>query len=324
LRRADTRGVKPLDPRRNCPNGSRRRFRGAGDGRLVAHGRPQPAAGPTSPDRRRRCAREPCSRSCRATVRTSDGLPPRHRRLRIPSAPRSPVPGREPRARSRGGEPSSFRQVPEADLVPEPVRFGDLPSFALGGLPLPGLSSAANRVRARRRRRHAAGDPATPHGRPRRAQARDTPRGRGHSRSSRSRSAAGSSKPSLSQSGRPSAPTSRRRVVNSVFVSFVVKLVSGISAEVSGEAVRASCRPCRLKYRRSARRPPHSRPNRVIRGRSCRRRAAAVPRSFQVWASGMLCKWPRTGKPRLAGLFLVGGTGLEPVTPSLSSWCSPN
>ena len=25
-----------------------------------------------------------------------------------------------------------------------------------------------------------------------------------------------------------------------------------------------------------------------------------------------------------AGLSLVGGTGLEPVTPSLSSWCSPN
>ena len=27
---------------------------------------------------------------------------------------------------------------------------------------------------------------------------------------------------------------------------------------------------------------------------------------------------------RFAGLLRVGGTGLEPVTPSLSSWCSPN
>ena len=31
----------------------------------------------------------------------------------------------------------------------------------------------------------------------------------------------------------------------------------------------------------------------------------------------------RHGNP-LCGAFLVGGTGLEPVTPSLSSWCSPN
>ena len=29
-------------------------------------------------------------------------------------------------------------------------------------------------------------------------------------------------------------------------------------------------------------------------------------------------------KPRLSGVFFMGGTGLEPVTPSLSSWCSPN
>ncbi len=29
-------------------------------------------------------------------------------------------------------------------------------------------------------------------------------------------------------------------------------------------------------------------------------------------------------KPACAGLLQVGGTGLEPVTPSLSSWCSPN
>jgi hypothetical protein len=29
-------------------------------------------------------------------------------------------------------------------------------------------------------------------------------------------------------------------------------------------------------------------------------------------------------KARLSGLLEVGGTGLEPVTPSLSSWCSPN
>ena len=29
-------------------------------------------------------------------------------------------------------------------------------------------------------------------------------------------------------------------------------------------------------------------------------------------------------KPRLSGAFEMGGTGLEPVTPSLSSWCSPN
>jgi hypothetical protein len=28
--------------------------------------------------------------------------------------------------------------------------------------------------------------------------------------------------------------------------------------------------------------------------------------------------------PRCAGASQVGGTGLEPVTPSLSSWCSPN
>ena len=28
--------------------------------------------------------------------------------------------------------------------------------------------------------------------------------------------------------------------------------------------------------------------------------------------------------PAFAGLSEVGGTGLEPVTPSLSSWCSPN
>ena len=28
--------------------------------------------------------------------------------------------------------------------------------------------------------------------------------------------------------------------------------------------------------------------------------------------------------PARAGLSEVGGTGLEPVTPSLSSWCSPN
>jgi hypothetical protein len=25
-----------------------------------------------------------------------------------------------------------------------------------------------------------------------------------------------------------------------------------------------------------------------------------------------------------AGINAMGGTGLEPVTPSLSSWCSPN
>ena len=29
-------------------------------------------------------------------------------------------------------------------------------------------------------------------------------------------------------------------------------------------------------------------------------------------------------RPAFAGLSRVGGTGLEPVTPSLSSWCSPN
>ena len=29
-------------------------------------------------------------------------------------------------------------------------------------------------------------------------------------------------------------------------------------------------------------------------------------------------------KALLPGLFVMGGTGLEPVTPSLSSWCSPN
>jgi hypothetical protein len=29
-------------------------------------------------------------------------------------------------------------------------------------------------------------------------------------------------------------------------------------------------------------------------------------------------------KPAFARLFEMGGTGLEPVTPSLSSWCSPN
>jgi hypothetical protein len=33
---------------------------------------------------------------------------------------------------------------------------------------------------------------------------------------------------------------------------------------------------------------------------------------------------PENEKPRYAGLSCVGGTGLEPVTPSLSSWCSPN
>jgi hypothetical protein len=31
-----------------------------------------------------------------------------------------------------------------------------------------------------------------------------------------------------------------------------------------------------------------------------------------------------TKTPRLRGFREVGGTGLEPVTPSLSSWCSPN
>jgi hypothetical protein len=31
-----------------------------------------------------------------------------------------------------------------------------------------------------------------------------------------------------------------------------------------------------------------------------------------------------TKPPHLRGLLMVGGTGLEPVTPSLSSWCSPN
>jgi hypothetical protein len=29
-------------------------------------------------------------------------------------------------------------------------------------------------------------------------------------------------------------------------------------------------------------------------------------------------------RPARAGLSRMGGTGLEPVTPSLSSWCSPN
>ena len=40
---------------------------------------------------------------------------------------------------------------------------------------------------------------------------------------------------------------------------------------------------------------------------------------------------PSTNKPRdsfesrgLSNAQMVGGTGLEPVTPSLSSWCSPN
>ena len=28
--------------------------------------------------------------------------------------------------------------------------------------------------------------------------------------------------------------------------------------------------------------------------------------------------------PRIGGDSKMGGTGLEPVTPSLSSWCSPN
>ena len=36
------------------------------------------------------------------------------------------------------------------------------------------------------------------------------------------------------------------------------------------------------------------------------------------------CVPPEDENPRFAGASEVGGTGLEPVTPSLSSWCSPN
>jgi hypothetical protein len=36
--------------------------------------------------------------------------------------------------------------------------------------------------------------------------------------------------------------------------------------------------------------------------------------------------WTQAPKEKapIRGAFLMGGTGLEPVTPSLSSWCSPN
>jgi hypothetical protein len=33
---------------------------------------------------------------------------------------------------------------------------------------------------------------------------------------------------------------------------------------------------------------------------------------------------PRNRKPPIYGGFLMERTGLEPVTPSLQSWCSPN
>jgi hypothetical protein len=48
------------------------------------------------------------------------------------------------------------------------------------------------------------------------------------------------------------------------------------------------------------------------------------PRTRAILATRhLLLSWLRNENQHLQG-FRMGGTGLEPVTPSLSSWCSPN
>ena len=94
--------------------------------------------------------------------------------------------------------------------------------------------------------------------------------------------------------------------------------------------------------------PPFSQPGDYRRGATLLRSRAGTeaPRRGGVLPSRLECAggWIRPGRPSadslrtcfgdvarpgnrkapFPGLSLVGGTGLEPVTPSLSSWCSPN
>ncbi len=88
-------------------------------------------------------------------------------------------------------------------------------------------------------------------------------------------------------------------------------------------------RSAHARRRTSSRRAARRRQPRAFGGRSQGRERG---RTRQMEVFGPLvahgpsaARYPETTKPPcLRGLLEVGGTGLEPVTPSLSSWCSPN